>query len=102
MLVDMGLVNKWVRESVGNAAMCDTLGKMIDSKVDLLRISSLSHVDSSFVLFVTGLMIFILAFICELNDKIKIFRSIKSSRAGQGLANQPKAVTGYYTRNYRL
>ena len=65
----MGLINKWVRESVGNATKCDTLEKMIDSKVEPLTILNLSHVGSCFVLAIAGIVIAIIAFICELMIK---------------------------------
>ena len=69
ILVEMGLINKWVRESVGNATKCDTLEKMIDSKVEPLTILNLSHVGSCFVLAIAGIVTAIIAFICELMIK---------------------------------
>ena len=65
----MGLINKWVRESVGNATKCDTLEKMIDSKVEPLTILNLSHVGSCFVLTIAGIVTAIIVFICELMIK---------------------------------
>ena len=98
ILVDMGLINKWVRESVGNATKCDTLGKMIDSKVDPLTVLNLSHVGSSFVLAMAGLMVATLAFICEF-VKHKSKSNSRMSRSNQGVANPPRALTGYFTRS---
>ena len=94
----MGLVNQWVRDSVGNATKCDTLSKMIDSKKGTLTILNLSHVGSSFVLLITGLMISMLAFIYEWKTK-KIYRKTKTSYAGQEVASQPRTITGYYKRS---
>ena len=89
----MGLINKWVRESVGNATKCDTLEKMIDSKVEPLTILNLSHVGSCFVLAIVGIVTASLAFIYELMKK-------KSSRSDVNDNNEGTFIPqGYYTRS---
>ena len=93
ILVEMGLINKWVRESVGNATKCDTLEKMIDSKVEPLTILNLSHVGSCFVLAIAGSVTAIIAFICEFIIR-KSFRS-NVNDTDEGTFFQQ----GYYSRS---
>ena len=91
ILVDMGLINKWVLESVGNATKCDTLGEMIASKVEPLTILSMKHVGSVFVLSVAGLMFASLAFMREFMKKKSTSSTI-----------QVQPVQGYYTQSRRI
>ena len=100
-LVEMGLINKWVLESVGNSTKCDTLGEMIASKIDPLTILSMKHVGSCFVLLGAGLMLASLAFLCEFMKK-KSTSSKKSNiievQPVQGVTSTEK----YYTQSRRI
>ena len=89
----MGFINKWVRESVGNATKCDTLEKMIDSKVEPLTILNLSHVGSCFVLAIAGIVTAIIAFICELMIKKSLTTNVNDTNEGAFFQQ------GYYTRS---
>ena len=89
----MGLINKWVRESVGNATKCDTLEKMIDSKVEPLTILNLSHVGSCFVLAIAGIVTAIIAFICELMLKKPLRSNVHVTNEGTFFQQ------GYFTRS---
>ena len=65
----MGLFDKWMAESLGNATKCDTLRKKLDSKGDTLTVLSLSHVGSTFALTMIGLLAAAMSLSCELGVK---------------------------------
>ena len=68
-LVQMGFFERWKAESLGNATMCDTLSKKLDSKQDTLTVLSISHVGSTFALAAIGLLAAAVIFICEFGLK---------------------------------
>ena len=76
----MGLFDKWMAESLGNATKCDTLRKKLDSKGDTLTVLSLSHVGSTFALTIIGLLAAAISWNCELGLK-------KISVRGESLEN---------------
>ena len=73
------MFEKWKADVLGNATMCNTLRKKLDSKQETLTVLSLSHVGSTFALMVVGLMVAAISFSSELGLK-KCFGSHPSTR----------------------
>ena len=71
----MGFFERWKAESLGNATMCDTLSKKLDSKQDTLTVLSISHVGSTFALAAIGLLAAAVIFICEFGLKRMCYRA---------------------------
>ena len=65
----MGLFEKWKADVLGNATMCNTLRKKLDSKQETLTVLSLSHVGTTFALVAIGLMAAAISFGSELGLK---------------------------------
>ena len=75
----MGLFEKWKADVLGNATMCNTLRKKLDSKQETLTVLSLSHVGTTFALAAIGLMAAAISFGSELGLK-KCFGTSLSTR----------------------
>ena len=73
------MFEKWKADVLGNATMCNTLRKKLDSKQDTLTVLSLSHVGTIFALLVIGLMAAALSFSSELGLR-KCFGSGPNAR----------------------
>ena len=86
-LGEMGLFDKWMAESLGNATKCDTLRKKLDSKGDTLTVLSLSHVGSTFALTIIGLLAAAISWNCELGLKKISVRAESLGNATMGNDN---------------
>ena len=73
------MFEKWKADVLGNATMCNTSRKKLDSKQDRLTVLILSHVGSTFALLVIGLMAAAVSFSSELGLK-KCFGGGPSAR----------------------
>ena len=73
------MFEKWKADVLGNATMCNTSRKKLDSKQDTLTVLSLSHVGSIFALLVIGLMAAAVSISSELGLK-KCFSGVPSIR----------------------
>ena len=73
------MFEKWKADVLGNATMCNTLRKKLDSKQDTLTVLSLFHVGSTFAIVVIGLIAAAISFSSELGLK-KCFGSRPSPR----------------------
>ena len=49
-LVELGFFERWRSNSLGNATMCDTLTKRLDSKQDTLTVLRMPHIGSTLAL----------------------------------------------------
>ena len=78
------MFEKWKADVLGNATMCNTSRKKLDSKQDTLTVLILSHVGSTFALLVIGLMAATVSFSSELGLK-KCFGHDPSTRNETGL-----------------
>ena len=63
------MFEKWKADVLGNATMCNTLGKKLDSKQETLTVLSLSHVGTIFALTIIGLLAASMSFSSELGWK---------------------------------
>ena len=73
------MFEKWKADVLGNATMCNTLRKKLDSKQDTLTVLTLSHVGSTFAILVIGLLAASVSFSSELGLK-KCFGGGPSAR----------------------
>ena len=68
-LVEIGMFEKWKADVLGNATLCNTLRKKLDSKQETLTVLSLSHVGTIFALAFIGLLAATMSFSSELGWK---------------------------------
>ena len=65
-LVELGFFQRWKAESLGNATKCDTLSKKLNSRQETLTVLNMSHVGSTFVLTMGGLVVGGITYLCEI------------------------------------
>ena len=63
------MFEKWKADVLGNATLCNTLRKKLDSKQETLTVLSLSHVGTIFALAFIGLLAATMSFSSELGWK---------------------------------
>ena len=97
-LVEIGMFEKWKADVLGNATMCNTLRKKLDSKQETLTVLSLSHVGTTFAL--TFLDLWLLQYHSVLNlvgrsalvqgpsPETRLFRHLKLTRSIMLLRSQ--------------